>query len=410
MTKQKFLFWCGVFAMSLLVMVQPAQASGTVLLSSDWTPNSGNYPGTHFSSQSLACASMNDATHTYFSGGGSNPAAGLNGENCRMFYNGVYAAISGSIHQIAGSCPANSTGTTTCTCTNPYIPNAGATACVMPACPANGTIKTSGYYDIGTDPNAGNGLPVTSGCDSGCRTGYIGASVAWRVQVGGIYHYYAKGSYAYTGESCTTGAASVASSASVPAATCGAGQSLVVGDGGFARCYSDTGVLVDSNSASAVAAAKTLSDSTIAAQIAAAGSAVAAAGGSASAVESAQAVAAGMAAAGGSFAAANSDPVMQTFCEQNPTSSICVNEELGAPPAPETLTKETPSFSVSNVAFSTVAGCPASQSFTIVGLPFISKSYSISWQPFCDMAGYLRPIFLTLAAVTAAFIFAGVTI
>ncbi len=35
------------------------------------------------------------------------------------------------------SCPANSTGTTTCTCTDPYVPDPTATSCVLPACPAH---------------------------------------------------------------------------------------------------------------------------------------------------------------------------------------------------------------------------------------------------------------------------------
>ncbi|MBI3480353.1 MAG: hypothetical protein HY016_08375 [Nitrosomonadales bacterium] len=51
------------------------------------------------------------------------------------FYDMVY--IPSSI-----TCPKNSTGTTTCTCTAPYVPDATATSCVPAACPAHASRAT----------------------------------------------------------------------------------------------------------------------------------------------------------------------------------------------------------------------------------------------------------------------------
>ena len=76
------------------------------------------------------------------------------------------------------SCPVNSTGTTTCTCTDPYIANASGTSCVMPTCPATGTVQSAGYYDLGTVDVGGSAPPVVA-CSGGCSQQYQGGSEAW---------------------------------------------------------------------------------------------------------------------------------------------------------------------------------------------------------------------------------------
>lgn len=79
---------------------------------------------------------------------------------------------------------------------------------------------------------------------------------------------------------------------------------------------------------------------------------------------------------------------------------------LGAVPQAEGVRHTTPRFDYSRVVFASSMTCPAPIVFNITGLPFISRSYSFSYDQLCNIAGSLRPIFLTLASITAAFIFA----
>jgi len=91
------------------------------------------------------------------------------------------------------------------------------------------------------------------------------------------------------------------------------------------------------------------------------------------------------------------------FCELHPNSSTC--QDLGAAPAQESLPTSAPTFDTASVAFSSSSVCPVPINFHI-GVGFINSDYSISFQPFCDVAAQLRPIFLAIGAISAAFIFA----
>lgn len=51
--------------------------------------------------------------------------------------------------------------------------------------------------------------------------------------------------------------------------------------------------------------------------------------------------------------------------------------------------------------FASATGCPAPISYQMFGV-----NYLLPYQPFCDLMIYLAPVFLTLGAITAAFIFA----
>lgn len=87
-----------------------------------------------------------------------------------------------------------------------------------------------------------------------------------------------------------------------------------------------------------------------------------------------------------------------------------VTSNLGSVPAAEDIPSEILTLSSSPVSFATAAGCPAPITFNI-NLPHLNQTYNIGFEPFCDLASILRPIFLALGAITAAFIFAaGLTI
>lgn len=89
-------------------------------------------------------------------------------------------------------------------------------------------------------------------------------------------------------------------------------------------------------------------------------------------------------------------------------NSTTVNSQLGDVPLADSIPTTTPAFSYNAVPFTTVAGCPAAVGFS-VSLPQAnySQDFSINYQPACDLALWLRPIFLAIAAIAAAFIFVG---
>lgn len=82
------------------------------------------------------------------------------GSSCSVFFNFNGAGLTYSIDRLpdlAASCPANSTGTSTCTCNTGYVPNSGATACVPmppPTCPK--TSLGGGNFEF----------PIAAGLDS----------------------------------------------------------------------------------------------------------------------------------------------------------------------------------------------------------------------------------------------------
>jgi len=84
--------------------------------------------------------------------------------NCKK--SGVYVRWT-TVKSYASTCPANSTGTPpTCTCTDPYSPNASGTACAIIA---TDTACTAGELDSsGTFYNTGSGDFPTHICVGGC--------------------------------------------------------------------------------------------------------------------------------------------------------------------------------------------------------------------------------------------------
>lgn len=114
-----------------------------------------------------------------------------------------------------------------------------------PTCTA-GTDVSTGWYDWGTDPYS-TSKRLT--CSSGCQAQFEGSFVAGRQQVGGVYHYFADGSYSLTGDTCT-GTDIPTADTGMPPPTCGAGQSLGTVNGSYLCVDVGTGTPVDPNSGS----------------------------------------------------------------------------------------------------------------------------------------------------------------
>jgi len=386
-------FWLSVVVMSLFVM-HSAKAEGTVAAVSvkGWCFNTTSCAG--YAASAEASCSAN--------GWNGVGLAIIEGWQYQCLWNGGYYGTLTYAFNVSSSCPVNSTGTTTCTCDAGFQPDATAMACVAPACPSAGTVASSGYYDRGVNYDV---LPpgIISGCFNNCGTTHQFIDPpSYRAKISGVYHYYSKGALVYDGGSCVAG--SPATSATVDPTTvqqsCASGEVGVTSSAGVLNCYKDGSI----SGASAPVATTTSTSTTITTDPVTGASSVS--------VSTTIAETTG-GSSGGTSGTPGVPEDLQDFCKSNPMSPMCKPSdeyELGDAPAAETLPSEEPVFSVSTVSFASVAGCPAPVSFEITGLPMISKSYSISWQPFCDVAAMLRPIFLAIAAITAAFIFAGVMI
>lgn len=108
-----------------------------------------------------------------------------------------------SLSQVAGTCPANSTGTSSCTCNSGYVEDGTHTSCVpAPVVCTVGTTLSSGYYDSGTSIAGG---PPAAVCNNGCLSTFDGTFPTGSSMVDGVKHYYAKGSYNGVGFNCNSG-------------------------------------------------------------------------------------------------------------------------------------------------------------------------------------------------------------
>ena len=420
--------WLIAIAIAFMTSAHPAHASGTVSLGSSytWTDNVAG----HIDSSTVSAADVCSITANWYSTHGcagttvtscTDTSITLNRPTCS-------GAISGSVTKTAtgSACPAHSTGTTTCTCDSGYVPDGSGTSCVSDGnCTTAGNVLSSGWYDVGTDPNIANGIPGGSvaACTNGCQADYEGNSISKRALVNGVYHYYAQGQYVSVGGTCS-GSDSVPSSLAggVPADSCGPNNSYIYVNGQMS-CMTPSGGAIDPN---AVAGTPAVPDSVAQQTAYNAAYAAAQAGGA----DAATAAAAGQQAAANAAASKSLNPSASIDTSQLATHSDIANQtaaingkldelkfpyddvasKLGTPSTTETIPTDTPTFTADPLPFTTVAGCPAPQTFTLT-MPYIAGTYSISWQPFCDFATGIAPLFLTLAAIAAAFIFAaGLTI
>jgi hypothetical protein len=135
-------------------------------------------------------------------------------------------------------------------CPPSTTPQAGAT-CIgepPPTCTA-GTVISSGYYSIGASPTtAFNNSPCMA---NGCGVRFEGTVPASRAIVNGKYVYYAKGAYITDGFQCTASTSDLpkTASGSLPAESCGTGQVSGTINGKFACVNQTDGKVANPNEA-----------------------------------------------------------------------------------------------------------------------------------------------------------------
>lgn len=390
---KKLLFWFGVFAMAMLVMVQPAQAVDQV------DPVSGgwfwNFSGVNHSSPAIACAYGMSASYR-------DPYYVSVGDGVLRFGSTQYTQtcfrirISDGVAVNFGYAFADAVAAVCPVATPAYTMNYQTNKCERadaPACPAAGTQHSKGFFNIGTVPT---GKLMNSACASGCKIDLIsGYAPAAKQKINGIYYYFGNAEYKHVGTACTPDTPNFLSDfvGALPGETCAAGQQMISMNG-VTKCFDSTGAEVDATSASAVAEAKTLADAKIAKAIQDARDAVAAAGGSASEVEAAGTVAAGVSAAGSG--SSNPDSVDAAFCADNPTASMCVEQDFGSV-EDSSLQEKTINVAITPVAVGGAGSCPAPSSMILHG-----QQYWFQWTTYCNFATGIKPILLAFAWLSAA--------
>lgn len=312
------------------------------------------------------------------------------------------------------SCPANSTGTTTCTCNAGYQPNVGATACVLIPIVCNtpvDTVVSSGFYDLGTSD--ASTMPASI-CSGSCTVNFTGTgSAVARSLVGGVFHYYAEGVQTSSGAPCspeTTNAP--VSSAGVPASTCGTGQS-VGWINGTPVCYTtqpdsptatpppvkstststtnidassnvvNTTAITNNNGSTITTVTTTAPDGTVSTEI--------------------TNTAANPIASAAFCAEFPSDPscAPQSDCDLNPDAIGCL--DAGTPGDTLALGTQSISVGITPINFGIAAGCPADRQITVWGGGVVP----IPLDDVCNFATMIKPLVLAMAWLAAGFIVFG---
>lgn len=85
-------------------------------------------------------------------------------------------------------------------------------------------------------------------------------------------------------------------------------------------------------------------------------------------------------------------------CIENPDTLGCT--KLGSPPDSEILPTLDVPVVFTPTSFGASGGCPTGISYSMMG-----KSYTLSYQPMCDLMSLLKPLFLALGAAAAAWLF-----
>ncbi|MFY9327488.1 MAG: virulence factor TspB C-terminal domain-related protein [Georgfuchsia sp.] len=331
-------------------------------------------------------------------------SASLNGCPSNYSYNGITASYSadgttGMCRSSSLICPANSTlSGVTCSCNSGFVESGS--SCVVSSCPAKGTNYSSGYYDIGTSPNAPAGSMAYLCAPDGCAVGFSGTSPAATSLVNGVAHYYAKGYLDYwgPGETCTPGSGNTPTAPSAAPATssCPAGQFYAVVNG-IGKCFDQAG---QAQSSDPQKTTTTTNQKTVNGD----GSTTITTtttnnytGGS-STTTITYPPGATVPDVPSTETKPQEETAQESICKTQPDLLQCM--ELGGIPTEETLgSQSVVPTALTPVSFSLNNACPAD-----VPLP---HGAVLSYQPTCNFLGGIRPIVLLLAWLAAGFIVLG---
>lgn len=275
-------------------------------------------------------------------------------------------------------------------------------------CPAAGTVKSTGFFDIGT--NADASIP-NSACDDGCETTYSGSGITKRAMVNGVYHYYfGSGNYSYTGQQCSGGVPSP-SGGTVPPNTCNPATQQSGQVNGVTVCLpkSETNntntttspPVTDPNTGNTTTTSNTTINNT-------------------SNNTTTNITTTTTTAPDGTKTETKSEVTTKNppdaFCAKNPTHPTCLKNSDACEKNPETLgcstlgevndsivgTEEKGISAITPKSIGGAGGCPPP-----VTASFMGKTITLSYDLPCQAASMLRPLILALSWLAAGIIFIG---
>ena len=369
-----------------IVSTQNASATWCVASAGSQVPTAATCNSGTYASQGAAQSSVNCGGWLGYVSAGAN--WGYNKCNVAP-NNGYYYTFADSV-----SCPAGQKKQPDGSCVD--------------ICPKAGTVKSTGFFPLGTNENAS--VP-TSTCDSGCATSYTGAGLSKRAMVNGVYNYwFGSGSYSYTGSTCSTGTASP-SPGNVPPNTCDPATQSTGQVNGVTVCLPKT----DTNTSNTTTSPTTTDPST----------------GNTSQTSntttnnttnntSTNITTTTTTAPDGTVTQSQTSTTTKTppsnFCQANPTDPTCLKNSDACEKNPETLgcatlgtvtdsvvpTVEKGISSITPKSIGGAGGCPAP-----VTTSFMGQSISFSYDLPCQAAGMLKPLILAIAWLIAGIIFIG---
>jgi hypothetical protein len=94
----------------------------------------------------------------------------------------------------------------------------------------------------------------------------------------------------------------------------------------------------------------------------------------------------------------STSPPVTDLCIQHPEIIAC--QRMGTAPTAETIPTQSVPVSITPITFAAPGGCPAPINYAMLG-----RSYTLSYQPMCDLMSMLAPLFIALGAAATAWIF-----
>lgn len=331
-------------------------------------------------------------------------------QNANFSYSAACTGGGGSTFQRVSYCPTGSTLVgTMCQCPSGKIVGSDGNSCIdPPTCPPAGTVKTSGYYPLGTNPEAA--IP-NIGCDGNCETTYSGSGVTKRAMINGIYnYYYGTGSYNYTGATCNTGT-TTPNPTSIPPNTCDPATQTTGQVNGVTVCVPKNDTNNTNTTTSPPVTDPTTGNTTTTTNVT---------NNNTTNNTTTTTTTTTTTAPDGTVTQTENQTTTKsppsTFCQQNPTDPTCLKNSKFCEDNPETLGCSTMGTvedgivgsqqrSIADITPKTIGGagsCPAP-----ITTSFMGRTITFTYDLPCQAAGMLKPLILALAWLGAGIIFIG---
>jgi hypothetical protein len=357
------------------------------------------FPFGEGSTEAAACSNLQGAVNAVWGPGHVTSLAGSN--VCNLTGTGLFPIVT------VQTCPANSSGTTSCTCNSGFTETGTGASATCSSAAELAKVIADGLNLVGA-PLVGSGGPTLNACYAGFVMRGTGAASNGST-INEIYP-----PFTATGATCsTTPATPNTSGLNCPSTSyTGTVNGVSTCVPGVSNMASGPSVAASAPSGSASAPVSAIPN----APPTATGSTASTTCTSGTCTTTTQFTDGGGSAVGSSTTATP----QADFCKSNPGAAVCAADDpcvknpdllscqkLGTVDSSGVLTKTNQSVNLSPISFTSSATCPANipMNFSIMGHAFTP---SMSYSGLCAAANdYVKPVLLLLALAGSAFIFVG---